>query len=524
MKSTNLSRRGFLQGAGAAAAVVATAGMLAGCSANSSEGNADSSAAGASAAAYEPAESMDVDIVVVGAGSSGVAAAVQAAELGATTLLLEKNTKCGGNGQLTEGMFALNSQMQKDLGVGDDVTFRQIIAAEQEFFNYRINALLWKDMVGASGDDIDWMASRGVKFSGVVDGYHGLGKFDCFHWFEDGKGSNYIDPMVASAESMGATVMTETSALDLIVDNGQVKGLYAEKADGSILQVNAKAVILCSGGYAQNEEIMLERGWDLTYSHNNGIEGHDGDGLRMAIAAGANDVSRERCFLREAYSFGIDFFAVMPQTIHRGGPVLWVNEDAERYTNENCGHFVPQCVGNAVHTQSTSYQVLSQEIVDYFMAANDYPELPADLDEAAQACPGENFYKADTIAELAEKQGLDAAALEATVARYNELCDKGEDDDYDKEAEFLIPVKTGPFYIMRQDMAFWTSIGGIDANRKMEVITSKGDPIPGLYSADTDSCNLYRETYTMSIPASCNANNCYSGRTAAKNAFETCVK
>ena len=166
---------------------------------------------------------------------------------------------------------------------------------------------------------------------------------------------------------------------------------------------------------------------------------------------------------KRIHSFGIDFFAVMSQTIHRGGPVLWVNEDAERYTNENCGHFVPQCVGNAVHTQSTSYQVLSQEIVDYFMAANDYPELPADLDEAAQACPGENFYKADTIAELAEKQGLDAAALEATVARYNELCDKGEDDDYDKEAEFLIPVKTGPFYIMRQDMAFWTSIGGIDA-------------------------------------------------------------
>lgn len=235
MKTTNLSRRSFLQGAGATAAVVATAGMLAGCSANSSEGNEDSSAAGASAVAYEPAESMDVDIVVVGAGSSGVAAAVQAAELGATTLLLEKNTKCGGNGQLTEGMFALNSQMQKDLGVGDDVTFRQIIAAEQEFFNYRINALLWKDMVGVSGDDIDWMASHGVKFSGVVDNYHGLGKFDCFHWFEDGKGSNYIDPMVASAESMGATVMTETSALDLIVENGQVKGLYAEKSDGPIL-------------------------------------------------------------------------------------------------------------------------------------------------------------------------------------------------------------------------------------------------------------------------------------------------
>ena len=66
---------------------------------------------------------------------------------------------------------------------------------------------------------------------------------------------------------------------------------------------------------------MAERGWNLTYSHNNGVEGHDGDGLRMAVSAGAHDVSRERCFLREAYSYGIDFFADMSQTIHRGGPV-----------------------------------------------------------------------------------------------------------------------------------------------------------------------------------------------------------
>ena len=94
MKTTNLSSRSFLQGAGATAAVVATAGMLSSCSANSSGGDADASAAGSSATVYEPAETMDVDIAVVGAGSSGVAAAVQAAELGATTLLLEKNTKC----------------------------------------------------------------------------------------------------------------------------------------------------------------------------------------------------------------------------------------------------------------------------------------------------------------------------------------------------------------------------------------------------------------------------------------------
>ncbi|MEC4184008.1 FAD-binding protein [Adlercreutzia sp. R21] len=520
---TGVSRRHFLQGAGLAAASVAAAGMLGGCAANGKEETL--SETGDAAAAYEPTESMDVDIVVVGSGSSGVAATVQAAELGANTLLLEKKDITGGNGRLTEGMFAINSQMQKDAGVGADVTFTDIIAAEQEFFNYRINNLLWKDMVDASGDNIDWMASHGVQFSGVVDDYHGLGKFDCFHWFDNnGSGSCYIDPMIESAQSLGATVMTETPALDLIIEDGAVRGLYAEKADGGILQVNAKAVILTSGGYAQNEDIMLERGWDLTYSHNNGVEGHDGDGLRMANSAGAHDVSRERCFLREAYSFGIDFFADMSQTIHRGGPVLWVNQDAERYSNEGCGSFVPQCVGNAVHTQTASYMVLSKDVIDTFVGRTGYEGLMADMDDAAAQCPGDNVYKADTIKELAELQGLDAATLQATVDRYNELCDKGADDDFNKDAENLVALKTAPFYIFRQDMAFWTSIGGIDTNRKMEVVTSRGEAIPGLYAAGTDGCNLYRETYTMSVPASCNANNCHSGRVAARSAYETCVK
>lgn len=520
MGKLDVTRRNFLQGAGVAFASMAAAGMLAGCE----SGNGGSEAKTDGTPAYNPSESMDVDIVVVGSGSSGVAAAVQAAELGATTLLLEKSTQTGGNGRLTEGMFAVDSQMQHDLGVGDGVTFTDIIAAEQEFFNYRINNLLWKDMVNASGENIDWMVSHGVKFSGVVDDYHGLGKFDCFHWFEDGKGSNYIDPMIESAKKMGATIMTETPAIDLIIDNGQVKGLYAKKPDGNILQVNAKAVILASGGYAQSEDIMAERGWDLTYSHNNGVDGHDGDGLRMANAAGAHDVSRERCFLREAYSYGIDFFADMSQTIHRGGPVLWVNQDAERYTNEGCGSFVPQCVGNAVHTQAQSYLVMSKDIIDEFVSRTGYANLQADMDDAVQQCPGDNVYKADTIKKLAELQGIDGVALEATIERYNALCEKGVDEDFNKDAEQLIALKTAPFYIFRQDMAFWTSIGGIDTNRKMEVVTAKGEPIVGLYAAGTDGCNLYRETYTMSVPASCNANNCNSGRVASRNAYETCVK
>ena len=181
-------------------------------------------------------------------------------------------------------------------------------------------------------------------------------------------------------------------------------------------------------------------------------------------------------------------------------------------------------MGNAVHTQAESYLVMSKDVIDEFVARTGYEGLQADMDEAAAQCPGDNVYKADTIKELAELQGLDAAVFEATVERYNELCDKAVDEDFNKDAAELVPIKTAPFYIFRQDMAFWTSIGGIDTNRKMEVVTAKGECIPGLYAAGTDGCNLYRETYTMSIPASCNANNCNSGRTAARSAYEACVK
>lgn len=517
MENKGISRRSFICTTGATLATAAALGALAGCSPS---GKTEEAQVQEEAKTYEPAETLDVDIVVVGSGAAGVAATVQAAELGAKVVLLEKRDQTGGNGRLTEGMFAINSQMQKDANVGTDIAFRNIIAAEQSFFNYRINNLLWKDMVDASGDNIDWMASHGVKFSGVVDNYHGLGKFDAFHWFVDGKGDNYIDPMLKSAQELGAEVMTETPAVDLIIENGTVKGVYAQRKDESVVQINAKAVILTSGGYANNEDTMAERGYDLTYSINNGVPGHDGDGLRMASAVGAHDVSRERCFLREPYSFGIDFFAQMTQTIHRGGPVLWVNQDAERYVSEDAGAFAPGCNSNAVHSQEQSYMLMSKDVIDAFVERTKYDQLQADMDDAVEKCPADNIYKADTIEELAKLQGLDAAALKATVERYNELCEKGEDDDYDKSAANMVALKTAPFYIFRQNLAFWTSIGGIDTNRKMEVVTAQGETIPGLYAAGTDGCNLYRETYTMSVPASCNANNCNSGRTAARNACD----
>lgn len=508
-EQSGISRRGFLKGAFAAGTATALGAVLAGCSSGSSGSSSDSSAT-----SYSPSQTIDADVVVVGGGSSGLCATVQAAELGANTYLLEKNSTTGGNGAGTEGIFGLGTSAQAAAGV-DIPEFKDIIATDAVFFNYRINSLFWKDMVENSADNYEWLVKNGVKFSGVVDNYHGLGKVPCFHWFVDAKGGeSYTAPMTQKAEDLGATVMTSTPVVDLVIEDGTVKGVYAQQEDGSIIQINAKGVILASGGYANNMDMMEARGYDMTYTINQGVKGHDGDGLRMAKDAGANDVSLSRCFLRDPYTYGLDFFQPFSQGICRGGPVLWVNQDAERYVNENCGAITSGNNSNAVHSQKVSWMIFDSTQAANFAAKID--NFQADLDSAVTQCPGENIYKEDTIAALAKDAKLDADVLAKTVERYNGFCHSGVDEDFNKEAEKLVAIENAPFYIFRQDMSFWTSIGGIDVNRKFQAIDIDGNVIPGLYAVGTDSCQLYRETYTMNIPASCQGNNCNSGRTAAK--------
>ncbi|MDR1421924.1 MAG: FAD-dependent oxidoreductase [Coriobacteriales bacterium] len=507
-----VSRRAFVKGAGLLGSVAALGAMVSCAPAEPPADDKDTTAED-SAKAYEPSEVIDVDVVVVGSGSSGICATVQAAEMGAVTYCLEKESVTGGNGRGTEGVFALGTSAQRDSGV-QIPTFRELIETDAVFFNYRIDSLFWKDMVANSADNWAWLQDSGVLFSGVVDYYHDAGKVPCFHWFVDANGSNFIDPMATKAEELGATILTSTPAVDLIVEGGVVKGVYAEKEDGSIIQINAKGVILASGGYAQNIEMMNERGYDMTYSANQGFPGHDGDGLRMAVSAGGEDVSRFRAFLRDPYIYGVTWNTMFSHIINNGGPELWINQDGERYVNEDCGIGTRDCYANAVRSQQRSWFILDQAQAERFAIIAD--TFLADLDAAVASNPDNNIFKRDTIEELATAAAFDPAALKATVDRYNELCHLGVDEDFSKPADKMLALETPPYYICRQDMSFHTSIGGIHTNRKFQVVDKNYKPIAGLYAVGTDGCELYRESYTMNIPASCQGNNVNSGRVAAR--------
>ncbi len=496
-----LSRRQFVAGTAAVAAAGVAAGSISiACAEEADNITADSE--------------ETVDVVVVGAGASGVAAAVQAAELGAKVVLLEKQDIVGGNGVGTEGLFAVGSKMQEEAGIS--IAFKDVVSKEQEFFNYRVNALLWKDVTRASGENIEWLKGNGVEF-GEVNDYNGLCEIPCFHWFKDGAGNNYIAPMVAKAEELGATVLTSTLAVKLEQDeSGAVSGCYAQAPDGTVTLYHCSAVILATGGYVDDIEAMKARGYAMEHYTTEGLPGHDGDGLRLAKSVGGVDITNECCIMQNPNITGIPFFGTMSGAITGGGPVLWVNENGERYVNESCGAVTPGNNSNAIFNQGQSWIVMDQAILD--SKAESVENLQADVDAAVEECPADNIYKADTLEELATLAGIDAETFTSEVARYNELCATGEDEDFNKPSENMVAIETAPFYIFRNDFDFWTSVGAIDTNRRMEVLDENRQPIVGLYAIGTDGCKMYRETYTINIGGSCNANNVNSGRIAAREA------
>ncbi len=506
MKQAEFSRRSFLKALGATAigATLSSVPFIA-------------VAEGEEKKTIEVIDSFQADIVVVGAGISGLAASVQAAQLGAKVIQLEANSFAGGNGLGTEGIFGCGSKMQQEAGI--DFTFGDVIAKEAEFFNYRINSDFWRDMVSHSADNLDWAIENGVEFSGVVDDYNGFGHVSSFHWFKDGSGASYVTPMEAKAKELGVDIMYNTRGAELKTEDGKIAGIYAETENGMI-EIGAKVVILASGGYAANDEILYANGFDTARTLHFNIGVHNGDGLKMAKSVGGADVSQARTFLGYCSVQGSTGFDTAFSFMQECRSAIWVNGEGNRYVREDCGETVKGITGNAVRTQEISYCVATEEILAD-IDTNMVPGSAEVMKAIADSNPDNNAFKADTIEELAALINVDPDALMMTVSEYNEMCVNGKDTDFDKPAKYLIALEDGPFYAFRQDPMLATSIGGIHVNRKFEVIDLHNNVVcPGLYAVGTDSCEMYRETYTISIPASCQGNNLNSGRYAAKNAVE----
>lgn len=464
---------------------------------------------------------MDTDFLIIGAGISGLAAAVQAGEEGIKTTVIEKNGFVAGNGGGVEGIFGINTAMQKNAGIHAEK--EEIIAREQELGQYRADGSFWVDLVNNSAENIDWLLKQGVQLT-KVDDYHGTCAFPTFHWFKGGFASEgYVPYMKQRADELGVNFILNASAKGIIYDGKRVAGAYVETPDGN-LAINAKATLLATGGVGHNPKLIAKQGWQTENLHYCSMPSNTGDGYMMAMAVGAKDM------LTESAEFMMNYIQALPHkgvhlyidpingfmALPSGGPVVFVNQDGVRLVNENVKKDNLLYQRMAIKSTKVTYEVFNQKVYDSITKGVDGADQI--LADAVQHNEGNSLYKASTFAELAKSVGLPVKTFVKTIKRYNQYALNGKDEEFNKDPEMLVALDEGPYYIARLDPSNLIGIGGVASNRKFEVINDNFDAVPGLYASGMDSTMQYRSVYTITLGGSACAHNVNSGRHAAINA------
>lgn len=473
-------------------------------------------------------EVMETEIVVVGGGASGTAAALQATDDGGKVILVEMTASPAGQGTMAGGMFATSSTEQKEKGelVDNKWVYDQFINTS----NFTANGGLLTKIIQNSGDTVDWLEENGcdlVLAHPATGGYYEhiqTHQADTLHGYAEG-GTVALTNLHKSIEEKGGTVLYSTKATELIVENGVVKGIIAEKADGGKLTINAQAVILATGGFGGNEEKVAE-----TFGEGFGVSRvatNIGTGIELAQSAGA------------AASF--DDAITMHYGVSRGGtswnttlnsallnPYLHVDADGNRFMNEEAFIFEPIKSSNVIKSlpQRYAYEIFDSTMIETvkekgFAGITDvfngelatdptvFIEVghpvntaeryeasitPEDLTAEIETLVQEGkIIKAESPEELAEKLGM--SNLVDTINRYNELCASGEDTDHFKSAKYLDNLEGTLYAVKITPSVFLGTLGGIDINADCEVLDPNGKAIQGLYAAGAETNGAYGNSY-----------------------------
>jgi fumarate reductase flavoprotein subunit len=282
--------------------------------------------------------------------------------------------------------------------------------------------------------------------------------------------------------------------------------------EGTEVQINAKAVIIATGGYGSNAEwIKKYTGFDLNVNLLPvGNFNKRGDGIQMAWEAGAAEEGMGVLQLFRIGPLGAGIRRLGHLECATVQPGLWVDARGERFCNEEVA-FNDTFQGNAMARlkEGYSYTILDdtnkQYLMEYGIDKNvSYQNLPGtrltgfddEMKEALQAGNHEVF-SADSVEGLASQMGVDPVSLKATVEEYNHFCETGHDKLFAKNPQYLRAF-TGPkFYAFKAHTHFMGSIGGIKINHRMEALDKDDQPIPGLYAAGSDAGGLYGDSYNF---------------------------
>jgi fumarate reductase flavoprotein subunit len=470
------------------------------------------------------------EIVVVGSGAAGLAAALTAAEGGAKVIVFEKERSPGGTSNFLQGTFAVESAMQRERYImySRDEAFKNIM----EYSHWVSNPRLVRAIINESAGTIAWLQEQGVVFTDATINMPDSPR--TYHVIK-GRGEALVKALTTRAKEMGVDIRLATPVKRIVKQGDRITGVIAE-ADGEDIQVSTKAVIIASGGYANNKEwIKKYTGFDLGVNLMPvGNVDKTGDGIRMAWEAGAADEGKSLLELYRAGPAGPDFNLGNQIEFAVTQPDLWVDPKGERFCDESIC-FYDSSVGNANARFKEGYtwsvfddgviKRMLERGVDKNVAIDSMPgSKPTDIYREIKAAldrKSTEVVEADSVEELAANMGVSLAVLKKTVDEYNTACEKKYDEQFAKDPRYLWPIKGLKYYAVKARTVFLGTMGGIKINEKAEVIDKKDAVIPGLYAAGFDAGGMYGDSYPIKCSsglASAFALN--SGRIAGKNVLE----
>lgn len=433
-------------------------------------------------------EELSSDVIVVGGGAAGMAATIRLEEAGKSVILVEKTSSLGGTIRVSGGnQVVQGSKVQKEAGVTND----SVKSMEEDFLKNG-DQLNDAELLGIYAKNVgaatDWLSDDvGVRYN-MEGGLHQLAEYAIDRELAyDGGGAGAAETLNDKVHATDANVLLNTVAKHLIVENGKVTGVEAESQKGKKYTLKADAVILATGGYGNNNDLLPASARNGLFY---GLDSSNGEGLVMAVED-ANAGTTHMEYIKE-YPNGVETSKKHAKSTIAGNitafskAAILVNQKGERVVNEKASN---HDILNALKKQSgeTLYLVMDEATFNEWKTKLASAGLSEDMIDAYVANNGKSkpvFTMGATIKEAAEAAGIDGNALTKTIEKFNTYVEDGEDKAFHRAKEYLTSTfAEGNIYIVEQKARYATTMGGLDVDGNLQVVDTNGKVIDGLYAA-----------------------------------------
>lgn len=448
---------------------------------------------------------ITTDTVIVGAGGAGLTSAIQLAQDGKNVTVIEKAGITGGNSSLASaGMNAAETKLQKEEGVNDTV---ELFVEDTMKGGHEINNReLVEKLASESASAVDWLEELGaplkqLKFSGGQTEMRTHAPLN-----DEGKsmpvGNYLVTKLTAKAKELGVNIVYDAKVEKVLMEDGKATGVEAIYKDGEKLTVKAGAVIVATGGFGSNEELIVKYNPELKGYVSTNAKSIEGDAISFLEEIGANFIDMDQIQIHPTV---VQKDGSLISEGLRGEGAILVNQDGKRFVDE-------------LQTRDfVSKEILSQKDPSAFLIVDQ-----AMLDQSATIA---KYYdkglltKCDDYKALAELIGTDEENIKQTLENWIETVKNNEDKEFGRKGmdETKSDLSKAPYYAVQISPGIHHTMGGVEINTKSEVLDKDGNVIPGLYAAGEVTGGIHGGNR---LGGNAIADIVVFGRNAAKNAEE----